>query len=92
MAQLPFNLKHIEAFLAVADLGSFRRAAERLNTTQPNISNRISQLEDRLGLRLMERDAGSVRLTPRGQALLAPARQVLGAFRMSEFRSALRRG
>ncbi len=100
MAQLPFNLKHIEAFLAVADLGSFRRAAERLNTTQPNISNRISQLEDRLGLRLMERDAGSVRLTPRGQALLAPARQVLGAADAllsaagdpSRFRGALRLG
>jgi len=79
MAQIPYNLKHIEAFLAVADLGSFRRAADRLNTTQPNISNRISQFEERLGQRLLERDAGSVRLTPRGQALLGPARQVLAA-------------
>jgi DNA-binding transcriptional LysR family regulator len=73
------NLKHIEAFVMVADLGSFRRAAERLNTTQPNISNRIAQLEAQLGVSLMERDAGSVRLTPKGKALLAPGRAVLAA-------------
>lgn len=79
MARTAFTLKHIEAFLAVADLGTFRRAAERLNTTQPNISNRISQLEDIIGARLMERDAGSVRLTPKGQSLIAPARAILAA-------------
>ncbi len=73
------NLKHIQAFIAVAELGTFRRAAERLNTTQPNISGRIAQLEEQLGFRLMERDAGSVRLTPRGQSLLAPARAILAA-------------
>ena len=73
------NLKHIQAFVAVADLGTFRRAAERLNTTQPNISGRIAQLEEQLGFRLMERDAGSVRLTPRGLSLLAPARAILAA-------------
>lgn len=79
MAIVAFNLKHIEAFLAVADLGTFRRAADRLNTTQPNISNRISQLEERIGVRLMDRDAASVRLTAKGQALLAPARAILAA-------------
>jgi DNA-binding transcriptional LysR family regulator len=73
------NFKQIEAFVTVADLGSFRRAASRLNTTQPNISNRIAQLETRLGVRLMERDAGSVRLTTRGRALLIEARAVLAA-------------
>ncbi len=73
------NLKHIEAFVTVADLGSFRRAAERLNTTQPNISNRIAQLEAQLGVVLMERDAGSVRLTPKGKSMLGPARKVLAA-------------
>lgn len=73
------NLKHVEAFVMVADLGSFRRAAERLNTTQPNISNRIAQLEAQLGVSLMERDAGSVRLTPKGKALLGPGRAVLAA-------------
>lgn len=71
------SIKQLQAFVQVADHGSFRQAAERLNTTQPNISARISGLEGQLGLKLMERDAGSVRLTPRGQTLLTKARQVL---------------
>jgi DNA-binding transcriptional LysR family regulator len=73
------TLKQIETFVQVADLGSFRAAAERLNTTQPNISNRIAGLETALGAQLMERDAGSVRLTLKGRQLLDHARQVLGA-------------
>ena len=79
MSRFKLNIKHIEAFVEVANLGTFRRAAERLHTTQPNISNRIAQLEDYLGQRLMERNAGSVRLTPRGEALLPPARAILEA-------------
>ncbi|ASJ70546.1 LysR family transcriptional regulator [Granulosicoccus antarcticus] len=73
------NLKiaQLEAFVWVADLGSFRKAAERLNTTQPNISTRISGLEKLLDVTLMERDAGSVRLTSKGIELLEYARQVL---------------
>jgi DNA-binding transcriptional LysR family regulator len=77
MAQI--TLKQLDAFVAVADLGSFRRAAEKLHTTQPNISARIAALEGLLQHKLMHRDAGSVRLTPRGTALLAKARAVLAA-------------
>jgi len=73
------NLKQIEAFIWVADLQSFRRAAARLHTTQPNISARIAGLENALGVTLMTRDAGSVRLTTKGQDLLAHARHVLAA-------------
>lgn len=72
-----FNLKQLEAFVWVADLGSFRKAADRLNTTQPNISSRISALESVLDATLMERDAGSVRLTSKGRELLGHARKVL---------------
>lgn len=71
------TLKQIEAFVWIADLGSFRAAAERLNTTQPNISARIAALEGALNVSLMERDAGSVRLTARGRDLLDHARAVL---------------
>ena len=74
---LNFNLKHLEAFVWVADLGSFRKAADRLNTTQPNISARIAALETALDASLMHRDAGSVRLTQKGQTLLDHARDVL---------------
>jgi DNA-binding transcriptional LysR family regulator len=63
----------------VADLGSFRKAADRLNTTQPNISSRIAALESVLDVTLMQRDAGSVRLTSKGQVLLEHARRVLRA-------------
>ena len=72
-----FSLKQLEAFIWVADLGSFRKAADRLNTTQPNISSRIATLEGALNVNLMERDAGSVRLTSKGQELLKHAREIL---------------
>ncbi len=74
---LNFSLKQLEAFVWVADLASFRKAAERLNTTQPNISSRISSLEKLLDVKLLERSTGSVRLTPKGQELLTHARGVL---------------
>jgi DNA-binding transcriptional LysR family regulator len=73
------NLKQLQAFVWVADLQSFRRAAERLNTTQPNISARIAALENELNVVLMERDAGSVRLTTKGAEMLSHARTVLRA-------------
>ncbi len=73
------NLKQLEAFVWVADLQSFRGAADRLGTTQPNISARIAGLEQALGVVLMTRDAGSVVLTAKGRDLLAHARRVLDA-------------
>lgn len=74
---MSISFKQLEAFVAVADLGSFRRAAARLNTTQPNISTRIASMESFLGITLMDRDAGSVRLTPKGEALLPRARRMI---------------
>ena len=71
------SLKQLEAFVWVSDLGSFNKAADRLNTTQPNISARISALESVLDVIIMERDAGSVRLTSKGIHLLEHARRVL---------------
>lgn len=70
-------LKQLEAFAAVADLGSFSRAGEWLNTTQPNISSRIAALETRLGTTLIDRSGGQIRLTPMGERLLPLARKVL---------------
>ncbi len=76
---MTLNLKQLEAFVSVADLGSFSKAALRLNTTQPNISIRITALESALDTSLMDRDPGSVRLTAKGRDLLAYARRVLQA-------------
>lgn len=73
------TLKQLEALVWVADLGSFRKAAAHLGTTQPNISARIAALEATLGFNLMRRDAGSVRMTPRGLEVLEQARKTLRA-------------
>ena len=76
---MKLNFKQLETFILVADLGSFRSAAERLSTTQPNVSSRIAALEASLKTVLMERDAGSVRLTAKGHELLGYARNVLSS-------------
>lgn len=76
---MKLSLKQLEAFVWVANLGSFRKAADRLNTIQPNISSRIATLETLLGQTIMDRDAGSVRLTSKGTQLLIHARKVLRA-------------
>ncbi len=76
---MTLNFKQLEAFVWAADLGSFSKAATRLNTTQPNISIRIRALENALNAQLLDRDAGSVRLTARGQSMLPHARDVLFA-------------
>lgn len=76
---MSWTLKQIETFVWVAKLGSFRRTAERLGTTQPNISVRIADLEKAFGAKLFDRDAGSVSLTQTGEALLRYAENVLSA-------------
>ena len=73
------NLRQLEAFLWVAKLGSFSKTAERLFTTQPAISSRISNLETELGVSLFERAGGGVRLNGSGRTLLPLAEQALGA-------------
>lgn len=73
------NLRQLETYLWVAKLGSFSKTAEKLFTTQPAISSRISALEDELQVTLFERDAGSVRLTASGRTLLPLAEEALSA-------------
>ncbi len=67
----------LQAFLAVADTGSFSRAAERLYLTQPAVSKRLASLEDELGIRLFDRMGRNVRLTHAGEVLLDKARDIL---------------
>ena len=68
-----FTFAHIETFIAVAETGSFRAASERLHISQPAVSSRIQQLEDRIGLALLTRTTRSVQLTPEGQRFLEEA-------------------
>ena len=71
------DLRNIETFFWVATLGGFRAAAEKLNATQPAISQRIASLESGLGVRLFERDARGVTLTAKGYELLSHAERML---------------
>jgi len=67
------NLEQIRTFLAVLRLGGVRRAAGALNLTQPAVTARIKALEEALGCALFERGAGGMKLTKRGELLLAHA-------------------
>ena len=75
----PLDLDAVQAFVLVADLQSFTRAAEALQTTQSAISLKLKRLEERLGRRLLERTPRQVRLSPEGLHFLDPARALLSA-------------
>ncbi|MEV6140065.1 LysR substrate-binding domain-containing protein [Nocardia sp. NPDC051990] len=78
------NVVKLRSFLAVAEELHFGRAAERLHTAQPPLSRTIKQLERELGALLFERNTRSVKLTPSGEALVGPAKEVLAAIRRAE--------
>jgi DNA-binding transcriptional LysR family regulator len=67
-----------ETFLWVVTLGSFRGAAQRLNTTQPAISQRIAQLEREMGVKLLNRDHRAASPTPSGRQLMVYAEKLIG--------------
>ena len=73
------DLSRLEAFVEVAELRSFSRAAERMSLTQPTVSTRIGQLEAQLGVALFERLGRRVALTDAGRALLPHAQRTLQA-------------
>lgn len=75
------NLKQIEYALAVADTGSFTRAAERCHVVQSALSHQIAKLEETLGAGLFERSSRRVRLTPAGEAFVQSAVPALEATR-----------
>lgn len=73
------NLRDLRYVLAVADFGHFGRASAACNVSQPTLSGQILKLEQELGVQLFERDGRSVRVTDRGQDIVAHARRTLGA-------------
>lgn len=75
------NLKQIEYALAVAETGSFTRAAERCHVVQSALSHQIARLEEQLGAQLFERSSRWVRLTAAGEAFVPSARTALEAAR-----------
>lgn len=73
------DLEAVQAFVLTADLKSFTRAAEAMDSTQSAVSLKIKRLEDTLGRRLLERTPRLVRLSQDGAAFLGPARELVAA-------------
>jgi DNA-binding transcriptional LysR family regulator len=71
------ELRHLRYFVALADAGTFTRAAERLFIAQPTLSQQIGRLEEIVGTPLLARGRDGVRLTTAGAVLLDAARDVL---------------
>jgi DNA-binding transcriptional LysR family regulator len=78
-AMKSLDVEAVHAFVLVADLRSFTRAAQALDTTQSSISLRIRRLEEQLGRRLIERTPRQVRMSVDGCAFLEPARALVAA-------------
>jgi len=73
------DLDAVRAFVLVADLSSFTRAADALDTTQSAVSLKLKRLEAHLGKQLLDRTPRLVRLSAEGQAFLKAARDLLNA-------------
>lgn len=72
-----YRLDWIVSFVAVAHHGGFSAAAKALYRSQPRVSTHVADLENELGVRLLDRSVHPARLTPEGRALLPYAEEIL---------------
>jgi DNA-binding transcriptional LysR family regulator len=75
------DLRRLEVFAKVAELGSFSRAADTLHLTQPTVSEHVRALEEELGVRLLDRLGRGATPTPAGRLLVGYARRALALAR-----------
>lgn len=73
------ELSGMKAFVTIAELGSFSKAAEMLNLTQPALTRKIKKIESNLNTFLFERTTRKVSLTPEGKRLLPKAKSLLSS-------------
>ena len=71
------NIRDLRYIVALADVGHFRRAAERCFVSQPTLSSQVRKVEEELGVVLFERSNKWVRLTPIGEQVVDKAREAL---------------
>lgn len=76
---MDLNLRLVRYFVAVADAGTFTKAAEQLHIATPSLSQQVRKLEVELGVSLLERDHRGARLTAAGQDFLEESRVLLTA-------------
>jgi DNA-binding transcriptional LysR family regulator len=73
----PMELRHLRYFTAVADALSFTRGAQTLHIAQPSLTRQIKDLEEEIGVRLLDRTRIGVSLTPEGTSFLVDAKRIL---------------
>ena len=71
------DIDQLRTFVAIADTGSFTRAAEIVHKTQSAVSMQMKRLEDRVGKAIFERDGRLSKLTDEGERLLDYARRIV---------------
>src|ERR1700688_1608718 len=71
------ELRHLRYFVAVAEALSFTKAAGKLHTAQPSLTRQIKDLEEEIGVRLLNRTKQQVSLIDEGSSFLAAAKRVL---------------
>ena len=76
MTNLP-SMRQLRYLVALSEARHFRKAAEAMGISQPSLSLQIGNLEQMLGLRLVERGRGPVTLTPEGREIVARASRIL---------------
>ncbi len=74
------NLRHLRVFIAIAEAGNFPRAAERLLLSQSSLTVTMRQLENELGVNLLQRTTRQVQITSDGEKFLGEARRIVGEF------------
>ena len=77
------DTQNLQAFLLVAETGSFSLAAEQLHLTQPAVSKRVAQLEEQLDGKLFDRIGRNIGLTEAGKALLPHAKRIQQELRLA---------
>lgn len=83
------DITTFQTFLAAAAAGSFSGAALRVNASPSSVTERIKQLEHRLGTKLFIRDKRGCQLTPAGEKFMGPARQAVRAWEVAQHEVAL---
>lgn len=77
------NIDGLQAFVWIAEFGTFHQAAEKLALTQPALSRRLQKLEEQLDVRLFDRTTRKVTLTAVGKNFLPHARRLVGELELS---------